>query len=127
MNKIISFLLIAALAMPNLTAQNINDGLRYATDNTTGSARYQAMAGAFGALGGDVSSIAINPAGSSVFIFNKADVTFSVDDTQNDATYFNSMRQSGETRADIVQGGGVFIFDNYNEESPWRKFTTPSF
>ena len=122
MNKI-AFLLIAVLAMAFTQAQNINDGLRYATDNTNGSARFQAMAGAFGALGGDVSSMAINPAGTSIFLFNKADITFSVDDIENSSTYFGTSRTSGDSRVDVVQGGGVFVFDSYNDESPWRKFT----
>ena len=34
----------------------------------SGSARYISMGGAFGALGGDVSAISDNPAGSSVFL-----------------------------------------------------------
>ena len=40
-------------------------------DNSVGSARFQSMGGAFGALGGDLSAININPAGSAVFIDNQ--------------------------------------------------------
>ena len=44
---------------------------------TVGSARFQSMGGAFGALGGDLSAININPAGSAVFIDNQYELSFS--------------------------------------------------
>ena len=47
------FLLIVGFVVTFSSAQNITDGLRYGVDRTTGSARYTAMSGAFGALGGD--------------------------------------------------------------------------
>ena len=49
-------------------AQDINDALRYANAEVQGSARFRALSGAFGALGGDLSAISINPAGSAIFI-----------------------------------------------------------
>ena len=58
-------------------AQNITDGLRYATDDVIGTARFNGLSGAFGALGGDFSAIAINPAGSAVFLNNS--MSFSLD------------------------------------------------
>ena len=48
-------------------AQTRND-INYLTSSSlSGSARYISMGGAFGALGGDISAIIDNPAGSSVF------------------------------------------------------------
>jgi len=43
------------------------DAYRYANDDLSGTARGQAMGGAFGALGGDVTGVAINPAGIGVY------------------------------------------------------------
>ncbi|MDR3218657.1 MAG: outer membrane protein transport protein [Dysgonamonadaceae bacterium] len=43
------------------------DAHRYATHDLSGTARGQAMGGAFGALGGDVTGVAINPAGVGVY------------------------------------------------------------
>jgi hypothetical protein len=42
-------------------------GILFSQNDNNGSARFSAMSGAFGALGGDISSININPAGLSVF------------------------------------------------------------
>ena len=50
-----------------MSAQSLNDALRYSQTSLSGSARYNALSGAFGALGGELSSISINPAASSVF------------------------------------------------------------
>lgn len=68
---------VAALSMlANLAlAQNETDVLRYSQTYMKGSARFTAMGGAFGALGGDISSFMVNPAGvgvyrSSEFIFS---------------------------------------------------------
>jgi len=50
-----------------LYAQTADDALRYSQQFYTGTARSTAMGGAFGALGGDFSSIGINPAGLAVY------------------------------------------------------------
>ena len=46
-----------------LSAQNLTDGLRYSMEDIGGTARFRAMSGAFNSLGGDMSAIALNPAG----------------------------------------------------------------
>ena len=62
---------ITALISNFISSQTLND-LNYITSSSlNGSARYKSMAGAFGALGGDLSSITNNPAGSSVFLYNE--------------------------------------------------------
>lgn len=50
-----------------LLAQTEFDALRYLQPDLTGTARYSAMAGAFGALGADASAIKDNPAGLGIF------------------------------------------------------------
>ena len=61
---IISAILIVSTG---LFAQNADDALRYSQIFYQGTARYRAMGGAFTALGGDLSSISLNPAGTGVF------------------------------------------------------------
>jgi len=43
------------------------DAYRYSNNDLSGTARGQAMGGAFGALGGDVTGVAINPAGIGIY------------------------------------------------------------
>mgnify|MGYP003328707442 CR=1 FL=1 len=47
--------------------QSISDAINWSFENESGNARYQSMAGAFGALGGNLSAISNNPASSAVF------------------------------------------------------------
>ncbi len=109
--------------MATLQAQGIADGLRYSQENTTGTARFNGLSGAFGALGGDLSAIAINPAGGAVFLRNEASISAGVLDKNNEALYFNTFTKSLDTDVNLNQVGGVFVFNNTNENSPWRKFT----
>ncbi len=50
-----------------ISAQNADDALRYSQLFYNGTARFMSMGGAFTALGGDLSSLAQNPAGLGVF------------------------------------------------------------
>ncbi|MCW8982112.1 MAG: outer membrane protein transport protein [Altibacter sp.] len=121
--KRISFLLITVLSMTVSNAQDITDALRYGTENINGTARFNALSGAFNALGGDVSSMAINPAGSAVFLTNSLSISLDIKDIENNATYFNSRIRSFDADANLNQAGAVFVFNNADEESPWKKFT----
>ena len=103
-------------------AQDITDGLRYSDDNINGTARFNALSGAFGSLGGDMSAIAINPAGSSVFLKNSGMVSFAIGDVDNTATYFNSTEARGTNELSLNQAGLVFVYDN-SENSKWKKFS----
>ena len=48
-------------------SQTIDDALRYSQIFYNGTARFISMGGAFTALGGDLSSISLNPAGTGIF------------------------------------------------------------
>ena len=55
-------------------AQDSYDAARYATSDLNGTARYVGMGGALSALGGDISVMGTNPAGTAMF--RKSDATF---------------------------------------------------
>ncbi|HKK12881.1 MAG TPA: outer membrane protein transport protein [Flavobacteriaceae bacterium] len=119
--KKLSLLFIGALSMSNIMAQDISDAVRYSLDEVQGTARFRAMSGAFGALGGDLSAVSINPAGSA--IFNRSYSTFTVSDlnTSNDVNYFNGFSTSSDSKFDLNQLGAVFVFSNTAQNSPWKK------
>jgi hypothetical protein len=119
-----SFLLIIVIVFAqNLSSQSIVDALRYSTDGLHGTARYSAMGGAFGALGGDLSAIQLNPAGSAVFLNSTASVTLSLYDRKNETNYFNTYNRNFNSDLSFNQAGVVFVFDNFEEDAFWRKFT----
>lgn len=116
------FILSMGMLCTFVSAQNINDAVRYSTDNLQGTARFQAMGGAFGALGGDLSSLNINPAGSAVFNFSEFTITASNYNRNNDAAYGNSIRNTDVNFLEINQAGSVFVF-NASDNSPWRRIS----
>ena len=89
MKKYLS-IIIAGLSFSAVQSQEISDALRYAQDNLNGTARFRAMSGAFGALGGDLSSINVNPAGSAIFTTNQFGATLSNYNTKNNSNYFGT-------------------------------------
>lgn len=73
MKKIL--IITAALAASlSLNAQNEVDALRYSQLIPGGTARFNSLAGAFGALGADFSTLSTNPAGLGVY--KKSEFTF---------------------------------------------------
>lgn len=108
--------------MSTIYAQDITDALRYSQNEIQGTARFRALSGAFGALGGDMSAVSANPAGSAVFSQSHASFTLSNLDAENNTNYFGNVNNSNESDFDINQGGAAFVFKS-NNNSPWRKFT----
>jgi len=121
--KKLLILFIGVLPMSILNAQDISDALRYSTGDVQGTARFRAMSGAFGALGGDLSALSINPAGSA--IFNRSHASLSISNLNNDTRtyYFGNSNTGSNSSFDLNQAGAVFVFNNMNSESPWGRFT----
>jgi hypothetical protein len=68
MKKKIILITAAVLLLPLwVSGQNLDDALRYSRVFYQGTARFNAMGGAFTALGGDLSAIALNPAAAAIF------------------------------------------------------------
>ncbi|MDA8859331.1 transporter [Flavobacteriaceae bacterium] len=112
-----------------IISQNIFDALRYSNDKVEGSARFSAMSGAFGALGGELSAVSINPAGSAIFSKGIASFTVSNYKTSNDSDLVNnSLNNAMESNIDtksnfnLSQLGGVLVFNNITK-SKWKKMT----
>jgi hypothetical protein len=121
MKRYLTFIALVVCAFGS--AQNINEVLRYSTENLQGTARFQAMGGAFGALGGDLSSLNINPAGSAVFNNSLFTISGSNYNTNNQSSYFGNSINSENNNLDLNQIGGAFVFKNTNSNSDWQKFT----
>jgi hypothetical protein len=121
MKRYLTFIVLAICAVSN--AQNINEALRYSSENLQGTARFQAMGGAFGALGGDLSALNVNPAGSAVFSNSLFTVSGSTYNVKNQSSYFGSSRDTKSNTTDLNQIGGAFVFKNTDSNSDWKKFT----
>ena len=121
--KKIFFLFITGLTFSTSYSQEVSDGLRYGQDNLTGTARFRALSGAFGAVGGDLSSIAVNPAGSAIFSNNQVGITFSNQTLKNDSNYFGTQTSDKDNSFILNQAGAIFVFHDRNPNNNWKKFT----
>ena len=119
MKKLLIFIMCSACTI--VSAQNISDALRYSTENLQGTARYQAMGGAFGALGGDLSALNNNPAGSAIFNHGLFTVSGSSYYRDNTANYGGTILGSSQHDLDINQVGGVLVFNNDEDTSDWNR------
>ncbi|OXA77747.1 Outer membrane protein transport protein (OMPP1/FadL/TodX) [Flavobacterium aquidurense] len=117
--KKILFLFITGLTFSVSHSQEVSDAVRYAQDNLTGTARFRAMGGAFGAVGGDLSALAVNPAGSAIFNNNQVGISFSNQSIKNNSNYFGTQTSEKENSFILNQAGAVFVFNNPNNN--WRK------
>ncbi|RKS01974.1 MULTISPECIES: OmpP1/FadL family transporter [unclassified Flavobacterium] len=117
-------LLCIGMSFSNVQAQETtpDDVIRLAVDNLTGTARFRGMSGAFGAVGGDLSAINVNPAGSIFFNNNFATISGSVYNAKNKSRYFGTSTNDTDSTLDINQAGAIFIFKNgADSKSDWKK------
>ena len=66
MKKITYILFSLLILSAPLFSQGEVDALRFSREDLLGTARAMSMGGAFGALGGDLTGVSINPAGIAV-------------------------------------------------------------
>ncbi len=99
----ISFVLIAFGAI----AQDMRDALRYSNYQISGTARSSAMGNAFGSLGGDFSSLSINPAGVAVYRSGEFTFTPSFGNLKIDGTYHGNSTSDSKYNIGINNIGYV--------------------
>jgi hypothetical protein len=110
----ISILLIACGAF----AQDLTEALRYSNYHLSGTARSAAMGNAFGALGGDFSSLSINPAGAAVYRSGEFTITPSFGKTSVDGTYLGNTVSDSKYNIGLENLGYVTTFSTgENSES----------
>ena len=76
-------------------AQTEIDALRYSKSDIVGTARFSAMAGAYGALGADFTTLSYNPAGIGFYQFSELTFTSSVSNAVA-TTYFGGEKNEDE-------------------------------
>jgi hypothetical protein len=89
-------------------AQNEQDALRFSQNNLTGSARVLGSGGAFGALGSDMSAVAINPAGIGLYRRTEISLSAAVTSYLNDSRYIGTATTESKTGFNIPQLGIVY-------------------
>ncbi len=95
-------------------------GFLFSQSDNNGSARYTGMSGAFGALGGDISSINVNPAGLSIFNNSMFSGSFNSRSSEITSNYYGNTATREDQFINLSQAGAVLVFDiPFN--SDWNK------
>jgi hypothetical protein len=122
MKRLISILSGLLLLATIAQSQNQVDALRYSRLGFGGSSRFNSMAGAFGALGADFSSLSFNPAGIGIYKSQEFSLTtgFFIGKTQ---TSFNGT-SSEDLKYNLNLGnlGMVWSFEAGGAEHSWKYF-----
>jgi hypothetical protein len=79
-----------------MNAQDLADALRYSQIQVQGTARSGAMGNAFGALGGDFTSVSINPAGLGLYRSSEFAITPISMQTNTESSYWGTKTQGSD-------------------------------
>lgn len=121
MKKVSTIIILSLIAMTSY-AQTAYDALMFSENNYEGTARSVAMGNAFTALGGDLGSITINPAGSAVAGYSQFTITPSLTFSTNTAKgvspyadgtlpYFQKAMKSNLTSFSIPNLGVTYTWE----------------
>ena len=121
--KLKLFLIAVLTTYSVIYSQNINDALNYSSNSYQGTARFNSMSGAFGALGGDLSAIAINPASSAILNDGHFSLSFGSDNKSGEVSMLNASNDFDKNNFTLNQIGGVINFENIDGDNKWKKIS----
>lgn len=121
MQKLLGTLALSLLCVGATQAQSETDALRYSYLNQSGTARANAMGGAFGALGGDMSSMFTNPAGLGLYRKSEFSWTTGFSSNKASTTYLGNNSDQTQPNLNIGNIGMVGSYELDNDYG-WRRF-----
>lgn len=111
MNKtLLTTLSILALTAVSASAQDALNAVTMSQQDLKGTARFMSMGGAFGALGGDLSTLSQNPAGIGVYRRNDIGFTLNLDCQRATADDFGYKTTQDQTKFLLNNIGAVFTY-----------------
>src|SRR5690606_39910221 len=110
--------LLAIFSLVQAQAQEFNpaDAVKISSQQVNGTGRFNAMGSAFGALGGDISAIQINPAGSALYNYNNFSFTGDLQ-IQNKKSIFERCESTAkENDLNLSNFGAIFVIGSKNQD-----------
>ena len=117
MKKLIFVSVILLSVTVSAISQNIDDALRYSEQIQNGTARFNSMAGAFTALGGDLSTLSQNPAGLGVYRSSEFTFTPVLYNSKSMSYFKNNNTENERFNFNISQLGIVSSLSFSNKEN----------
>ena len=113
------FTLLSVSLFYNSNAQTEIDALRYSQNNIVGTARFSAMAGAYGALGADFTTLSYNPAGIGFYQFSELTFTPSIGNVVA-TTYFGGGKNEDEKFHSNFSNFG-YVVSSSKSGNEWKR------
>lgn len=120
MKKVTTFITSGVCFASLSLAQNEIDALRYSQLSFGGTARYNAMAGAFGALGGDFSVLSANPAGIAIYRSGEFTFTPSFFSRTVSADYKGNIADDNKYNVNFGNAGIVLSYYKPETKNAWK-------
>lgn len=117
LKKIVSAVTVS-LILTSAMAQNETDAFRYSNLSFGGTARYNGMGGAFGALGGDISCMVINPAGIGRYTKSDFNFTLLYEEINTNTKFLNAV--TPDRRGNFNLGSIGFVGAKKLDDYDWR-------
>lgn len=118
-NKILCTILIT-ITFFSLKAQTFNDALRFSENFYEGTARFSAMGGAFGALGADMSTLSVNPAGIAVRRHSEFTITPTLLIDNSEATFLSDNSTCSDDKYSLnLNNIGFVVAYELNNTDGW--------
>lgn len=110
-------LLVSALFLSSAVAfaQGEIDAYRYSQSDLNGTARYMGMAGAFGALGGDISAMYTNPAGLGIYRSSEVLTTLGLSSVKAKTNWYGIEQSQTKTKFNFDNIAYVGYFPTSND------------
>jgi hypothetical protein len=116
MRKIFTMVIATALSVSTF-AQSDADALRYSMLDFGGTARSLGSGNAYGALGGDMSSFSMNPAGIGIYRSSEFVVTPGLMNITSDTKFYGSAASDNQYKFTLNNAGIVFANVNAGKEN----------
>ncbi len=98
-------------------SQNENDLYRFSRTTFQGDARFEAMAGSFGALGANQGSSQINPAGFGRYSSSQFGMAMGLTNVKNESEFYGTTTSDSKASFKLSNLGFVFVNDKSDEQT----------
>lgn len=125
-SKILKLGFICSLVVSNTLAQNILDLSKYAQSNSYSTARSIGFGNALGSIGGDFSTLSVNPAGIGIYRSSEVMISPGLRFSGSKSTYAGNTNSDNGTRFGFNNFGMVFTqtpSDKNYERSDWKSIS----
>ena len=123
MKKTITIIIFAGTLLSAAYAQTDVDAFRFSQGSITGTGRFTGMSGAFGALGGDFTSLSYNPAGIAVYRSSEFTFTPSIYVGKTGSTFLGQSYDENKYNFNFGNVGLVYTKKLNDSDAPgWKSW-----